>query len=234
MPKLNQTMTPREREIGARVNLIRKEVARWSQPELAKAMGLTQNQLAGVEYKRAPLRYGQAIFLCESFNVSQRWLALGVHPMQPRYKVEMHSYANYPQSALFSRVFDDLLDEPTARIEAEWIKEFGEKAFREGDFGEFDFPFLEPLADAYMHAASHNIRKVISLTFNWLPEDLQGQYNDALLAAHHAFKSKHAGKLGRLEPPAARKYLTAPPPAKENDLTNTQGIRTVSSKRSAC
>lgn len=215
-------MTQREIEICARVNIARKEIAKFSQPELARAMGITQNQLAGIEYGRAPVRYGHAIILCETFNISQRWLALGALPMHPRYDVPMRIYSNYTRTSLFSNVFDDLLDEQTLRIEAEWINEFGEQNFRAGKFGGFDFPLFQPLATALVHAEFHNFNKAFEIAFNWLPDDLRSIYSDTLIAADKSFKTKYAKKISSLTPPAARKFLSKTHDAAKIVLTEAE------------
>jgi len=215
-------MTPRELEICARVHIVRKEIAKSKQPELAREMGITQNQLAGIEYGRTPLRYGNARFLCERFGISQRWLAIGALPMKPAYKIPMRIYLNYTNSTLFSKAFDDILDEPTLRVETEWIKEFGEKNFRAGNFDGFYFPQFQPLSTAFVHGAFSNFTKAFSISFNWLPDDLQLIYSEALISAHKSFAKKYSAQLATLQPPAARKFLGQTFEVRKNGLTDAE------------
>jgi len=207
VPKPNKTLTPREVEICERAHFARKEIAKWSQPDLATALRITQNQLAGVEYKRAPLRYQMAIFLCERFNISQRWLALGVLPMQPKYDVRMeYSYMVKPDS-LFSSVFDGWLDEPTQRIEQAVIEMVGEESFRAGKFDDAVFSNFSPSDSTPPQAMAFYVKKLINLRLNWLPDDLQLMYGKTLLQADKSFQSKHQGKIAKLVAPAERKFL---------------------------
>jgi len=122
-------MTPRELEICARVHIVRKEIAKSKQPELAREMGITQNQLAGIEYGRTPLRYGNARFL-------------------------------------FTKAF--------------------------------------------------------SISFNWLPDDLQLIYSEALISAHKSFAKKYSAQLATLQPPAARKFLGQTFEVRKNGLTDAE------------
>ena len=217
-------MTPREIGICERVNIARKEIVKWSQPDLARALGITQNQLAGIEYRRAPLRFGHAKFLCEKFSISQRWLALGTLPMQPRYDVPMEYSYLVKQNSLFSWVFDGFLDGQTREIEEAWIKEDGEENFRAGKFAGLDISVLQMPVTAYAEGAVRNAQKLIGITLNWLPEDLQLAYSDILFDAHKLFQTKHAKQIAKLEPPALRKFLDHPAQTEKSGLTNVSVI----------
>ena len=112
-------MNKREREICGRVHFVRTEIVKWSQPDLARELNITQNQLAGLEYALSPLRYGVGRILCDKCHVSQRWLATGNLPI--RVFVEIHSARErqIPSDALFSCAYDEFLDElVTPELEA--------------------------------------------------------------------------------------------------------------------
>jgi transcriptional regulator with XRE-family HTH domain len=207
MPKQNKSMTAREQEICERALFVRKEVAKWSQPALARELGITQHQLAGVEYRRAPLRYKMAIFLCSRFNINQRWLASGVLPIQPMFDVPMeYSYLVKPNS-VFSRVFDGWLDEPTKRIEDGLIKMVGEEDFRAGNFDSAilsDFPQIDAIPSQAMVVI---VKKRIGSLMNRLPEDLLMEYAKTLLLANKSFQTKFRKQLEQLSPPAERRFI---------------------------
>jgi len=212
-------MTTRELEICERVARIRKEVARWSQPDLSTAAGVTHHQLAGVEYGRAPLRYKLAIYLCKHFNISQRWLALGDLPMCPQYDVWMgYSVLEQPKS-LFSWVFDNYIEHDTRIIEAAWIKELGEEKFRAGDFGGLEFTTLQMPKIAYANGAARSTEKLVGITLNWLPDDLKAIYSDCLLDADKAFRVKFKKQINEALPPSEREGFKKMGAVAESGLT---------------
>lgn len=219
MPKPNQSMIDRERGICERARYVRTNLARWSQPQLAKAMGITLNQLAAVEYKRAPLRYRMAIFLCTKFEVNQRWLALGTAPTQPMFDVPMVTGYNIsPKTMLFSRVFDGWLDLPTKEIEDGLISMIGEDDFRAGNFDNAVFNNLAPIELPPPKAAAFYVKKLVTQRLNWLPDDLLLKYGNDLLKATESFNRKNAKRLAEVIPPAQREFIAA---VKKSDLTKT-------------
>jgi transcriptional regulator with XRE-family HTH domain len=69
---MNQT----ERDICARLKLFRESVG-IGQHEFSHLVGLTRNQLSGVEYSHYPLRYQTAWKIREELGLSLNWLASG-------------------------------------------------------------------------------------------------------------------------------------------------------------
>ncbi|MGO9203124.1 MAG: helix-turn-helix domain-containing protein [Limisphaerales bacterium] len=65
-----------ERAICSRVKTIREHI-RWGQPDFAQQIGITRDQLAGIEGGRTPLRYGTAWRIHEEFGISLTWLDEG-------------------------------------------------------------------------------------------------------------------------------------------------------------
>jgi transcriptional regulator with XRE-family HTH domain len=66
-------MSDWERAICARVKTVRESI-RWSQPAFAEQLGMSRDQLAGIEYGRTPLRYDIAWRLRTAFGISLLWL----------------------------------------------------------------------------------------------------------------------------------------------------------------
>jgi transcriptional regulator with XRE-family HTH domain len=66
----------RERAICARVKQFRRQI-KWPQPAFAKELGISRDQLANVEYGRAPLRMALGTAICRVFEVNGEWLATG-------------------------------------------------------------------------------------------------------------------------------------------------------------
>jgi transcriptional regulator with XRE-family HTH domain len=200
MPKPNQTVTLREKEICGRVRYFRKVVAKWSQPVMAQEIGMSLHRLAGVEYGRVPLHFGVAISLCDKCDINPRWLAIGELPIQPRLHVVMHPYANYPNSALFSMAFDAFLDGDTKREKDRIIAILGEENYKIGNFHVADSGHAQTL----VQSGSSSIKKAISLWLNWLPDDLLVIYCDELLKADKNFQSQYAARIAAAKPPAKR------------------------------
>ena len=195
MPKPNQSMTAREAEICARVHHIRKQVAKWSQPDMAHELGLTQNQLASIEYRRAPLRYAEGLHLCRKFDVSQRWLAKGIQPMGPAYELNEAPFQTENKRPLFSWGFDKYHDKETALMESAVIAAVGESDFRSGTFNHAIFSQLPPPGISAAQGAAHFAKKLINLRFSWLPDDLLLIYVNALLSEDEQFSAKYACEL---------------------------------------
>ena len=63
-------------EIAGRVREYREET-RWSQKAFAKKIGITHDQMLGIEYIRTPLRYVVAWRMMEEFGLPPAWLAFG-------------------------------------------------------------------------------------------------------------------------------------------------------------
>ena len=69
-------MTEREHAVCASYKELREQL-KYSQPAFAAETGLTLDQVASVEYGRNPLRFGVGNWICNRFDVNQRWLAEG-------------------------------------------------------------------------------------------------------------------------------------------------------------
>lgn len=61
------------------MKLFRESIG-WGQDEFSKRLGLSLNQLAGIEYARVPLRYEIAWKIRELFGLSLTWLVNGKYP----------------------------------------------------------------------------------------------------------------------------------------------------------
>jgi transcriptional regulator with XRE-family HTH domain len=70
---INRKMSPRQREIGARLKAFREGI-KYSQASFAEILGLTRDQLASVEYGRTPLKYSVAWQIRFAFGLSLDWL----------------------------------------------------------------------------------------------------------------------------------------------------------------
>ena len=76
VPKTSGKMSDWEQEICARVKTVQESIG-WSQAAFAAVLGITRDQLAGIEYGRTPLRYDIAWRLRHAFGISLRWLEEG-------------------------------------------------------------------------------------------------------------------------------------------------------------
>ena len=76
MAPKESSLAGRERAICARVKQFRRQI-KWPQPAFAKELGISRDQLANVEYGRAPLRMALGTAICRVFEVNGEWLATG-------------------------------------------------------------------------------------------------------------------------------------------------------------
>jgi transcriptional regulator with XRE-family HTH domain len=81
VPRRSNLMNSHERAICARVKQFR-ELIKWSQPDFAKEIGISRDQLANIEYCRSPLRYALAVTVCHVFDINGQWLAEGQGEMR--------------------------------------------------------------------------------------------------------------------------------------------------------
>lgn len=94
--------------ISMRAGVVRQSL-RLTQAALAKELGITLNQVANVVAGYTPLSYAIGRHLCERFNISQRWLAVGGAPMNSVVKIPKRIEAQIPAGALFSQAYDEHL-----------------------------------------------------------------------------------------------------------------------------
>ena len=100
-------MDDEQRAICSRVKALREEIG-MSQPAFAERLGMTVDQVAGIEYGRAPLKFAAGHFLCSAFDINQRYLATGAKPKEfyvPTPEATLH----VPPNALFSVGYDEYL-----------------------------------------------------------------------------------------------------------------------------
>ncbi|HXR47605.1 MAG TPA: helix-turn-helix transcriptional regulator [Candidatus Limnocylindrales bacterium] len=73
-------MNETERAICSRVREFRKFI-KWPQPAFASDIGITRNQLSGIEYGWTPLHFGVGLQMCRRLLVDGEWLATGIGEM---------------------------------------------------------------------------------------------------------------------------------------------------------
>lgn len=103
--KIESALPQREVEICARLRIVRLE-KKWSQPVIARELGVTRDMWASHEYGRAPVRFGLAYKFCAVFNRSLRWLAKGQDPKTPFSRISSSLLENINDRALFSSAYD--------------------------------------------------------------------------------------------------------------------------------
>jgi|GEM_PF-2833088 len=72
-------MNPAERNACARLRLFRENMG-FAQEDFARRIGITRNQLSGIEYAQNPLQYRVAWRVREVFGLSISWLVNGKAP----------------------------------------------------------------------------------------------------------------------------------------------------------
>jgi len=76
MPPTSRKMNETERAICARLRKFRESI-QWPQAAFAEEIGLSRDQLAGIEYCRTPLKLGVARKLSRIFDLNINWLVTG-------------------------------------------------------------------------------------------------------------------------------------------------------------
>jgi transcriptional regulator with XRE-family HTH domain len=108
MPKISGLVSPREKEIGRRVQQARERI-NWPQPAFAAELEISRDRLASVEYGRTPLRYPVGYRLCAIFDINPEWLANGAGEMTSSLALpELPMPEGLPPKAMFSRIYDQL------------------------------------------------------------------------------------------------------------------------------
>jgi transcriptional regulator with XRE-family HTH domain len=114
VPKPSSFMNDLERAICARFASFRKDLG-WDQADVAHALEITRDQVAGIENCRTPLRYKIASSYCAIMQVSQRWLAEGLGPKRLYFDVRSSLARQIPPEMLFSAAYAHFL-KPTIDI----------------------------------------------------------------------------------------------------------------------
>lgn len=99
-------MSARERAICSRVKSFR-EMIRSSQEEFAHDLGITRNQLAGIEYSHTPVKYWLAYRLNDNFSANPVWLAQGDGAQMTEFRLPEPATLKVNDDKLFSDVFDE-------------------------------------------------------------------------------------------------------------------------------
>jgi len=114
MPKESGLVSPREREIGRRVQRARERI-NWPQPAFAAELDISRDRLASVEYGRTPLRYADGYRLCAIFDISPEWLANGQGEMaSDQVLPNLPMPEGLPAKAMFTRIYDEAAAKPGA------------------------------------------------------------------------------------------------------------------------
>lgn len=199
MPLPNKSLSPQDRAVCRRVGYIRKEIAKWSQPDLARELGITQNQLAGIEYERAPLRFWWGDLLCRRFNISQRWLARGELPQSPYWEIDpLEIERSVKPNAGFLWVFDRFLDADTQELTQavkDWV---GNNAFLSGNYEDSILANIHRAGQPRSKAMAFYIAKLILLRLHSLPDPLKTHYGRALLEAERQFQKRYTSQIEKL------------------------------------
>ena len=217
MPRKNP-MPEREQQICSRLRTFR-EATGLSRAAFAREVGIDPLRLASYEHGRAPLRFGTAKFLCEKFDINQRWLARGILPMHPKFDVPMEYSYLVKQNSLFSAVFDGWLDGPTKLIEDGLVRMVGEDAFLAGSYGAAIFRAPPAVGDVPPQAVAVMVKELVSQWMDWLPGDLQLKYGALILKATESFQRKNAKRMEQLLPPGAREFAERSAQVKKTVLT---------------
>lgn len=196
MPKPSGLMSERELAICARVREAR-EILKWSQPALASKLGITQNQLAGIEYGRVPLRYRIGDRICDLADLNQRWLATGEATRYRYFQVFPERAAQIDANALFSFAFDLHL---RGDIEFFWTMAT-ERLGRPPEDG--DFEASDWLLDRCVigeppgRVLERNTARELALDFRRLPFDLQVKLNKRITAELRKFRDAHQTEINK-------------------------------------
>jgi transcriptional regulator with XRE-family HTH domain len=106
MAKKSGLVTPREAEIGRRLQRAREHI-NWPQPAFAAELDISRDRLASVEYARTPLRYAAGYRLCVVFDINPAWLADGVGDMKSTQVLpDLPMPEGLPAKSMFSQIYD--------------------------------------------------------------------------------------------------------------------------------
>ena len=101
-------LPPNEKAICARLGEFRRSI-RLSRVAFAEELGIGTFRLANYERVSVPLPYSIGSKICESFDLSQAWLAEGVGPVRGSVIIDPREEEEVPRGALFSEVYEVLV-----------------------------------------------------------------------------------------------------------------------------
>lgn len=159
---------------------------KWSQPNLSRALGITRERLASIEYGRAPLRFDVALKLWNSLDLNQRWLAEGKEPRDSNVPIADELLAAIPKQMLFSEAYEKYL-----KRTVENLLQSSASETRTGYKLEH-VPGI-PLKDRFLQ---HCIRTV-GATFHRLPPTLYQEFYDLLFKTTGDFDKRHQKEIDR-------------------------------------
>ena len=104
MPKKSGLINAKEREIAIRVRRVRYS-NQQSQPAFARALGISRDRLASIEYARTPLTVELADKIAGKFDVGLSWLATGEGSMKPSIGKILTACPEIKGKSLFSNTY---------------------------------------------------------------------------------------------------------------------------------
>jgi transcriptional regulator with XRE-family HTH domain len=183
--KQESQLPAREVAICARVRTVRLSV-KWSQPNFAKAIGITRERLASYEYGKAPIRYELAKQICFRFNVNHRWLAEGEGAMHEYFEISPHLEHLIAPRMLFSEAYDKVIKRES---DAVWKS-------REALSERLSLPRIgAPERDIILFHLSKTARRHL----RDLPEELRAAYFHAVNASAADFVFRHQHEIELLK-----------------------------------
>lgn len=145
-----QAIPATEQRICARFREARQR-SKIKQADLARAVGINPDRLAGYEHGRNPMPYGIGENIAEITDTCQRWLFNGELPVKPFLEIDLVVIRAVPEKALFSDVCKRLLLKPMEEFlldNADEISRMKSETDRQ-EFGSH-LPLLSPPAFAIM------------------------------------------------------------------------------------
>jgi transcriptional regulator with XRE-family HTH domain len=178
-------LVPRKTPLPEREAAICKRIKEFragrklSRVAFAQVLGLDSSVLSNVEHGRAPVRYGLANRLCETFDVSQVWLAEGIGRPHGRIPVFPEIAENIDPQARFTYVWDRVLKSNLGLLAQQ-------AARKPNKFRIQFFPIGTPPSEQSFWLLSETIRQMAAE----LPADLVESYSTEVIAAAERFLSE--------------------------------------------
>lgn len=149
VPKSSGLINEKERQIVARVRQVRY-ANQLSQSEFARALGISLDRLASIEYARTPLTVAGADKISSKFDVSLIWLAEGRGRMKPCFGLISQSRPEIRGSELLSAVFSADLERRL--IEENFFSMFSMAVIMQGEAGLPKGKDAEHYVESFYHA----------------------------------------------------------------------------------